>query len=62
MLTIHDLNFLERSDYSAAKKERKLAQVSGILIERTLLTAISALYGIGVEGAPSHSSILSPYT
>lgn len=39
MLTIYDLNFLERADYSAAKKERKLARLQRKINKASLLTA-----------------------
>ncbi|GAB3776410.1 hypothetical protein GCM10028818_21970 [Spirosoma horti] len=41
IMTIHDLNFLERSDYSAGKKARKLAHSQRIVDRATALTAIS---------------------
>ncbi len=41
IMTIHDLNFLERSDYSAEKKTRKLAHSQRIVDRATVLTAIS---------------------
>ena len=39
MLTIYDLNFLERVDYSAAKKSRKLARLQRKIDRASLLTA-----------------------
>ncbi|MBC3787638.1 glycosyltransferase family 4 protein [Spirosoma utsteinense] len=42
MLTIYDLNFLERVDYSAAKKGRKLARLQRKIDQASLLTAGSA--------------------
>ncbi len=42
MLTIYDLNFLERADYSVAKKARKLARLQRKIDRATLLTAGSA--------------------
>ena len=42
ILTIHDLNFLERPDYSDAKKARKLATLQRNIDRATVLTAISA--------------------
>ncbi|GAB3979396.1 glycosyltransferase family 1 protein [Spirosoma terrae] len=42
ILTIYDLNFLERSDYSAEKKARKLARLQRKINRATLLTAGSA--------------------
>lgn len=41
IVTIHDLNFLERSDYSAGKKARKLGQSQQVIDRATVLTAIS---------------------
>lgn len=41
ILTIHDLNFLERIDYSVEKKAQKLARLQGIVNRATALTAIS---------------------
>lgn len=40
VLTVHDLNFLERPDYSPAKKARKLDQLQRIVDRATALTAI----------------------
>lgn len=42
ILTIHDLNFLERSDYSDAKKARKVAALQRSIDRADALTAISA--------------------
>ena len=42
MLTIYDLNFLERSDYSATKKARRIAQLQRKIDRSILLTAGSA--------------------
>ncbi|GAB3954934.1 glycosyltransferase family 1 protein [Spirosoma harenae] len=42
ILTIHDLNFLERSDYSAGKKRLKLGRLQRVVNRATALTAISA--------------------
>ena len=42
ILTIHDLNFLERPDYSSAKKDRKLATLQRSVDRADALTAISA--------------------
>lgn len=42
MLTIYDLNFLERADYSTTKKERKLARLQRKINRASLLTAGSA--------------------
>ena len=42
MLTIYDLNFLERADYSAAKKARRIAQLQRKIDRATLVTAGSA--------------------
>ena len=42
ILTIYDLNFLERVDYSAAKKGRKLGQLQRKINRSSLLTAGSA--------------------
>jgi len=42
MLTIYDLNFLERADYSAAKKARRLARLQRKINRASLLTAGSA--------------------
>ncbi|MFD2932747.1 glycosyltransferase family 4 protein [Spirosoma flavum] len=42
ILTIYDLNFLERADYSVAKKGRKLAQLQRKINRASLLTAGSA--------------------
>lgn len=39
MLTIYDLNFLERADYSTAKKNRKLARLQRKIDRSSLLTA-----------------------
>ena len=41
ILTIHDLNFLERPDYSGAKKARKLAALQKRVDRADALTAIS---------------------
>ncbi|WP_460960811.1 glycosyltransferase family 4 protein [Spirosoma litoris] len=41
ILTIHDLNFLERPDYSQEKKARKLARLQQVVARATALTAIS---------------------
>jgi glycosyltransferase involved in cell wall biosynthesis len=41
ILTIHDLNFLSRSDYPPAKKARKLAALQQKIRRATALTAIS---------------------
>lgn len=41
LLTIHDLNFLERSDYSEARKAQKLAALQRKVDRATALTAIS---------------------
>ena len=41
MLTIHDLNFLERPDYSPEKKARKLAQLQRTVDRAAVLTTIS---------------------
>ncbi|WP_420151548.1 glycosyltransferase family 4 protein [Spirosoma sp.] len=41
ILTIHDLNFLERTDYSTDKKARKLARLQRNVNRATTLTAIS---------------------
>lgn len=42
MLTIYDLNFLERTDYSAAKKARRLATLQRKINRAAMLTAGSA--------------------
>ena len=42
ILTIYDLNFLERADYSAAKKVRRLGQLQRKIDQATLLTAGSS--------------------
>lgn len=42
MLTIYDLNFLERADYSTAKKGRKLGKLQRKINRASLLTAGSA--------------------
>ncbi len=42
ILTIHDLNFLERPDYSHAKRARKLATLQRRVDQADALTAISA--------------------
>ena len=42
MLTIYDLNFLERADYSEAKKARRLSQLQRKINRASLLTAGSA--------------------
>ena len=42
LLTIYDLNFLERADYSAAKKARRLAQLQRKIDRASCLTAGSA--------------------
>lgn len=42
ILTIYDLNFLERADYSAAKKKRRLDKLQRKINKATLLTAGSA--------------------
>ncbi|MBD2756914.1 glycosyltransferase family 4 protein [Spirosoma validum] len=41
ILTIHDLNFLERPDYSAGEKARKLARLQRNVDQATALTTIS---------------------
>ncbi|GAB3510044.1 hypothetical protein GCM10027341_47900 [Spirosoma knui] len=41
VMTIHDLNFLSRADYSAAKKSRKLASLQSRTARATALVAIS---------------------
>lgn len=41
VLTIHDLNFLERPDYSDAKKKRRLAALQHRVSRTSALTAIS---------------------
>ncbi|WP_266363629.1 glycosyltransferase family 4 protein [Tellurirhabdus rosea] len=41
ILTIHDLNFLERADYSEAKKARKLAQLQKKVARAAAITTIS---------------------
>lgn len=41
LVTVHDLNFLERSDYSPEKKARKLAQLQRTINQAAALTAIS---------------------
>ncbi len=45
MLTIYDLNFLERSDYSAARKARRLATLQRKIDRASLLTAGSKYTG-----------------
>lgn len=47
VLTIHDLNFLDRPDYSDAKKEKKLAQLQNKIDRAAALTTISE-YTAGV--------------
>ncbi|GAB2600032.1 glycosyltransferase family 4 protein [Spirosoma areae] len=42
LLTVHDLNFLERPDYSAEKKLRKLVHLQRAVDRATALTAISS--------------------
>ena len=42
ILTIYDLNFLERADYSTSKKARRLAQLQRKINRASLLTAGSA--------------------
>ena len=41
VLTVHDLNFLERTDYSTARKEQKLAQLQQRVNRASAVTAIS---------------------
>ena len=41
VLTVHDLNFLERTDYSAAKKAQKLSQLQQRINRASAVTAIS---------------------
>lgn len=41
ILTVHDLNFLDRPDYSNAKKQRKLADLQRIVDRACAITAIS---------------------
>lgn len=41
ILTVHDLNFLERADYSAAKKAQKLARLQRVIDRTSAVTAIS---------------------
>lgn len=41
ILTIHDLNFLDRPDYSAAKKQRKLDEVQRRIDRASAITTIS---------------------
>ncbi|GAB4034018.1 glycosyltransferase family 4 protein [Spirosoma gilvum] len=50
MLTIYDLNFLERADYSDAKKNRRIAQLQRKIDRSTLLTAGSAYTESVVRG------------
>ncbi|OIN60434.1 glycosyltransferase family 4 protein [Arsenicibacter rosenii] len=47
VLTVHDLNFLDRPDYSDAKKRRKLAQLQQKINRAAVVTAISE-YTAGV--------------
>lgn len=49
ILTIHDLNFLERPDYSDAKKARKMAALQRRVDRADALTAISAYTASVVE-------------
>jgi glycosyltransferase involved in cell wall biosynthesis len=49
ILTINDLNFLERADYSAAKKNRKLAAVQRRIDRAQVLTTISNYTGMVVR-------------
>lgn len=49
ILTINDLNFLERPDYSAAKKQRKLATVQRHINRAQVLTTISDYTGAVVR-------------
>ncbi len=41
ILTVHDLNFLERADYSPAKKAQKLARLQRVVNRTSAVTAIS---------------------
>lgn len=41
VLTVHDLNFLERPDYSTEKKTRKLARLQRNVDQTTVITAVS---------------------
>ena len=54
MLTIYDLNFLERADYSDAKKKRKLATLQRKISRASLLTAGS---GYTAQTVREHLSI-----
>ena len=54
MLTIYDLNFLERADYSGAKKKRKLATLQRKIDRASLLTAGS---GYTAQVVREHLSI-----
>ena len=49
ILTINDLNFLERADYSEAKKKRKLAAVQRRINRAQVLTTISDYTGTMVR-------------
>lgn len=49
ILTINDLNFLERADYSAAKKRRRLAAVQRRIDRAQILTTISDYTGTVVR-------------
>ena len=49
ILTINDLNFLERADYSEAKKKRKLASVQRRINRAQVLTTISDYTGTMVR-------------
>ncbi len=49
ILTIHDLNFLERPAYSAAKKARKLADLQQKVDRATGLTTVSEYTASGVR-------------
>lgn len=57
MLTIYDLNFLERADYSDAKKKRKLATLQRKISRASLLTAGS---GYTARTVREHLSIPEP--
>ncbi|MBA3890560.1 MAG: glycosyltransferase family 4 protein [Gemmatimonadaceae bacterium] len=49
VLTIHDLNFLERADYSARRKALRLATVQRLVDRASVVSAISA-YSASVVG------------
>lgn len=59
LVTIHDLNFLARTDYTEAKKARKLARLQSRINQAAALTAISNYTASEVR---QHLSLHQPLT